>query len=170
MPSSCTSQTLLLFKDMLRARSPTDFLCVHSSRISPILSRNITEPAVPISPRNIDTEIAVASSTGTSILRWHNTLIPLQIYLHDSIVARAKRIGYGKYIIRHFHILVSKFLQCMKNTGTICTFSITDHRVGRLTVHLCTDNFLHALKIIQKHISFRKMAPMKRLINVERYW
>ena len=40
------SHTLLTLSDILRARSPTDFLCVHSSMISPIPSRNMTDPAV----------------------------------------------------------------------------------------------------------------------------
>ena len=41
-----TTHTLSMFKDMLLARSPTDFLCVHSSKISPMPNRNITEAAV----------------------------------------------------------------------------------------------------------------------------
>ena len=68
--SSCpftTTQTLSTFKDMVRARSSTDFLCVHSSSVSPIESRNMTEEAVPKSPRSIELVIATASRSGTSI-------------------------------------------------------------------------------------------------------
>ena len=64
---SRTSHTLLMFKDILLARSSTDFLWVHSSRISPTPSRNMMEEAVLILPRTMEMAMAVPSSTGTSI-------------------------------------------------------------------------------------------------------
>lgn len=67
--SSLFSHTFFMFKDMLRARSPTDFLCVHSSSNSPIPSRNMAEPVLCKSPRSTDTPIAVAS-TGTLSSVW----------------------------------------------------------------------------------------------------
>ena len=44
-----------MFRDMLLARSPTDFLWVHSSSISPTPSRYMTEPAVSKSDRRMET-------------------------------------------------------------------------------------------------------------------
>ena len=43
---SVWSQTLSTFRLMAEARSATDFLWVHSSRISPSRSMNMTDPAV----------------------------------------------------------------------------------------------------------------------------
>ena len=59
------SHTRLTPSDMVRARSSTDFLCVHSSSSSPSWSRNMTEPAVPKSRRAMDTPMDRASSTST---------------------------------------------------------------------------------------------------------
>ena len=64
--SAVFCHTLLILRDMLRARSPTDFLWVHSSKSSPTPRRNMTEPAVSKSRRSRDTPMAVASSTSTS--------------------------------------------------------------------------------------------------------
>ena len=83
---SLRSHTLPVFRDMVRARSSTDFLWVHSSSSSPIPSRNITEPAVEKSPRKMETPIAVASRTGTSILRFQSVLTPSQMYFTDIAV------------------------------------------------------------------------------------
>ena len=93
--SSSTFHTLSIFKDMLFARSSTDFLCVHSSRISPIPSKNMIEDAVLISLRMIDTPIAVPSSTGTSILPWASVWIPSYIYFKDLITVIPALNGYG---------------------------------------------------------------------------
>ena len=65
-PSSVLVQTWSTLRDMVRARSSTDFLWVHSSRSSPICSMNMMEPAVGNSFRAMATVIAVASRTGTS--------------------------------------------------------------------------------------------------------
>ena len=94
-PPSVTSHTFVVCKDMLRARSSTDFLWVHSSNSSPISSKNIMEPAVVKSLRSTDTPIAVASSTGTSILRCHRVFTPLAIYLTDLTVVITLRMGMG---------------------------------------------------------------------------
>ena len=80
---STLSHTLLTFSDIFFAKSSTDFLRVHSSMISPKSRRNITEPAVLKSFLNIETPIAVASSTGTSIFPLSNVLTPLPIYFTD---------------------------------------------------------------------------------------
>ena len=65
VPSS-HCQTFSIFKDILPARSLTDFLWVHSSRISPIPSRNVTELAVPKSRRSMEIPMAAASRTSTA--------------------------------------------------------------------------------------------------------
>ena len=75
------SHTLLILSDILRAKSPTDFLCVHSSKSSPTPNRNIIEPAVLISPLIMETLMAVASKTGTSNFPFANVLIPIRTYL-----------------------------------------------------------------------------------------
>ena len=67
--TSCSplfNQTFSVFKAILRARSPTDFLCVHSSNISPTPRRNMTEEAVLKSLRKTEMPIADASNTATS--------------------------------------------------------------------------------------------------------
>ena len=73
--------TLLILRDMLLAKSPTDFLWVHSSKSSPIPSRNITEPAVSKSRRTMDTIMAVASRSSTSNEPFNRQRIPLIRYL-----------------------------------------------------------------------------------------
>ena len=93
---SLTSHTLVIFKDMLRARSPTDFLWVHSSRISPMPSRNMTEPAVSKSLLIIETPMAVASRTGTSIFLAASVQIPFQIYFTDFTEVMTARTPAGK--------------------------------------------------------------------------
>ena len=70
------SQTLSTLRLMAPARSATDFLWVHSSRISPSRSMNMTEPAVEKSPRRMDTVTAVASSTATDSLPCHKAFRP----------------------------------------------------------------------------------------------
>ena len=95
-PPSVTSHTLLTLRDMLLARSSTDFLCVQSSRISPKPNRNITEDAVEKSPRKMDTPIAVASSTDTSILRFARVRIPFQIYFIECNVVSTVLTGIGR--------------------------------------------------------------------------
>ena len=59
-------QTLTMFKDILLARSPTDFLWVHSSKISPIPNRNIMEPAVLKITANYRNANGSGIKTGTS--------------------------------------------------------------------------------------------------------
>ena len=87
------------FKDIVRVRSSTVFLCVHSSKSSPMPSKNMTEPAVSISFLKIDTPIAVASSTGTSIFRCHKHCKPFQRYFTDLTVVTHARSGYGRNIL-----------------------------------------------------------------------
>ena len=70
-PSSVLTQTRSMFRDMLRARSSTDFLWVHSSSSSPSPSRNITEPAVPKSPRAMEMPTDRPSSSSTCSCRRH---------------------------------------------------------------------------------------------------
>ena len=96
---SLTSHTLVMFKDMLRARSPTDFLCVHSSRISPTPSRNMTEPAVSKSLLIIETPIAVASRTGTSIFLAASVRIPFHIYFTDFTDVITARMLAGRNMV-----------------------------------------------------------------------
>ena len=92
---STDSHTLLILSDILLARSPTDFLCVHSSSISPMPSINIIEPAVPMSSLRMDTPIAVASRTGTSILCLSKVLIPFPKYLNDFDITIKALTGNG---------------------------------------------------------------------------
>ena len=73
---SLTIHTLLTFKDIVLARSSTDFLWVHSSSSSPMPSMNMIEPAVLKSLLKSDTPIAVASNTGTSIFPAASVLSP----------------------------------------------------------------------------------------------
>ena len=97
--SSLTSfftQTLSTFKDMAPARSATDFLCVQSSKISPIRSMNITEPAVEKSPRIRETVTAAASRTDTVSLPCHRAFKPLWIYLTARMAESTVRTGMGK--------------------------------------------------------------------------
>ena len=95
-PESVSSQTLSMLSDIDCARSATDFLCVHSSRMSPMPSRNIIEPAVSKSPRSIETVIAVASSTGTCILPCSRQRSPAPIYFAERMTDSAVRSGVGK--------------------------------------------------------------------------
>ena len=53
------------------------------------------DPAVLKSFLKIDTPIAVASRTGTSIFLSISVLIPFQIYFADIMVVYAAEIGYG---------------------------------------------------------------------------
>ena len=87
------SQTLSTFRAIAPARSATDFLCVHSSRISPSRSMNMTEPAVLKSPRSIETVTAVASSTATESLPCQRALSPSLMYLTERNNAMAVVMG-----------------------------------------------------------------------------
>ena len=95
-PSAVCSQTLSTFSAMLRARSATDFLCVHSSSVSPTPSRNMMEPAVAKSPRSIDTAMAVASSTGTCIRPRIRQPRPAFMYRRERSSVIAVRSGTGR--------------------------------------------------------------------------
>ena len=77
------SHTLPVCRAMLLARSSTDFLWVHSSRIPLIFSRNIMDPAVFISDLNMDTPMAVASRTATSIFLSARDFNPFQMNLKE---------------------------------------------------------------------------------------
>ena len=94
--SPTRSHTRSIFSDMAPARSATDFLCVHSSRISPRFSMNITELAVEKSRRRSDTPIAVASSTETESLPCRSEESPSFRYFTERITARAVRTGVGR--------------------------------------------------------------------------
>ena len=103
--------TFSIFKDMLPARSLTDFLWVQSSRSSPIPRRNMTDPAVLKSLLNMETVIAVASRTSTSSFLPASFLTPLTIYGTDWIAVHTARTGAGrkifvKHLVRH---LVTSF-------------------------------------------------------------
>ena len=101
-PSSAGTriQTLLMFRDMDRARSLTDFLWVHSSRISPIRSMNMMEPAVPKLPRARATLMAAASSTGTSSFPLSRHAAPFFKYPMLLKSENAMRSGAGRNICR----------------------------------------------------------------------
>ena len=88
-------QTLSTFSAIAPARSATDFLCVHSSKISPSRSMNITEPAVAKSPRTIETVTAVASSTATESFPCQRAFSPSLIYFteRNSVIAVATGTG-----------------------------------------------------------------------------
>ena len=106
-PSSVFCHTLSIFKDMLPARSLTDFLWVQSSRSSPIPRRNITDPAVLKSHRSMDTMIAVASRTSTSSFLPASFLMPLITNGTDWIAVHTARTGAGRkifvrHLVRHF--------------------------------------------------------------------
>lgn len=77
------SHTWSMCRDMAPARSATDFLWVHSSRISPSRSMNITDPAVLKSPRSMDTVTAVASSTATDSFPCHSAFSPSRMYFTE---------------------------------------------------------------------------------------
>ena len=99
--------TFSIFKDMLPARSLTDFLWVQSSRSSPIPRRNITDPAVLKSHRSMDTVIAVASRTSTSSFLPASFLMPLITNGTDWIAVHTARTGAGRkifvrHLVRHF--------------------------------------------------------------------
>ena len=95
VPSTCC-QTFSTRRLMAEARSATDFLWVHSSRISPSCSMNMTEPAVAKSPRTIDTVTAVASSTATDSFRCHRARSPSLMYFAERITASAVVTGAGR--------------------------------------------------------------------------
>ena len=88
--------TLSTWRDMASARSATDFLCVQSSRSSPMCSMNMTLPAVPKSPRRRDTVTAVASRTATVSLPFASAARPARMYRNDLHTARNARMGYGR--------------------------------------------------------------------------
>ena len=94
-PFTCC-QTLSTRRLMAEARSATDFLWVHSSRISPRCSMNITEPAVAKSPRAMDTVTAVASSTATDSLPCHSAESPSRMYFTERSSASAVVMGAGR--------------------------------------------------------------------------
>ena len=95
-PSAVCIQTCSTPSDIVLARSSTDFLCVHSSRISPIFSRNMTLPAVLKSPRSIETVIAAASSTSTSSLPCSRHCSPLRRYFSALRNETSRRNGSGR--------------------------------------------------------------------------
>ena len=84
-----------MFNDMLPAKSLIDFLCVQSSKISPISSINITEPAVLKSRLKSETVIAVASRTDTSSLRFDRHFNAFQTYRAAFTLKIAIRIYRG---------------------------------------------------------------------------
>ena len=90
------THTLSTFRLMVRARSSTDFLCVHSSRISPILSMNIIDDAVSVSPRRTETVMAVASRTATSSRLCHSDFTPRAKYCEHFTTQIAARHGAGR--------------------------------------------------------------------------
>ena len=92
--------TFSTFKDMLLARSATDFLWVHSSRISPTPSSSIMELAVLTSPLIRETLIAVASSTGTSSFLRRMHFSPSLMKCRDWITAFALAAGAGRNILQ----------------------------------------------------------------------
>lgn len=61
-------------------------------------SINIIEPAVPMSSLRMDTPIAVASRTGTSILCLSKVLIPFPMYLKDFDITIKALTGNGMKI------------------------------------------------------------------------
>ena len=95
VPSTCC-QTFSTRRLMAEARSATDFLWVHSSRISPSRSMSMTEPAVAKSPRTIDTVTAVASSTATDSFQCHRARSPSLMYFAERITASADVTGAGR--------------------------------------------------------------------------
>ena len=95
VPFTCC-QTLSTRRLMAEARSATDFLWVHSSRISPKCSMNITEPAVAKSPRAMDTVTAVASSTATESCPRSSAEIPSRRYFTERRSASAGVMGAGR--------------------------------------------------------------------------
>ena len=108
-PPVC-SQTWSTCRDMAPARSATDFLWVHSSRISPSRSMNITDPAVAKSPRAMDTVTAVASSTATDRRPCHRAESPSRMYFTDRMTASAVVTGAGRNsreMIRRATVMVS---------------------------------------------------------------
>ena len=94
-PFTCC-QTLSTRRLIAEARSATDFLWVHSSRISPKCSMNITEPAVAKSPRAMDTVTAVASSTATESCPRSSAEIPSRMYFTERNSASAVVMGAGR--------------------------------------------------------------------------
>ena len=99
--------------DMLLARSSTDFLWVHSSRISPIPRRNIVDPAVSKSPRKMDTPIAVASRTETSSFPLAIVRTPCHRYFTDLTAVITERTDTGRNILLPIRIttLLTSFSQ-----------------------------------------------------------
>ena len=95
VPFAC-SQTLSTRRLMAEARSATDFLRVHSSKISPSPSMNMTEPAVEKSPLVMDTVMAVASNTATDNLPWRSAKNPSLMYFTERNNASADVIGAGR--------------------------------------------------------------------------
>ena len=108
LPSAVFFHTLSTLRDMAPARSATDFLRVQSSIISPILRRNIMDEAVPKSPLMRDTAIAVASSTGTSILLSARHLSPDLIYLTDLYMAISFLNGIGTISLFTIRLAIQK--------------------------------------------------------------
>ena len=95
VPFTCC-QTLSTRRLMAEARSATDFLWVHSSRISPSRNMNITEPAVAKSPRTMDTVTAAASSTATDSLPCSSAWQPSLMYLTERKREMAVVTGTGR--------------------------------------------------------------------------
>ena len=93
---SISNQTLSTLKLIAEAKSATDFLCVHSSRISPSRNINMTEPAVLKSPRTIDTVTAVPSNTATDKFPCKSAERPSLMYFNERTTASAEVIDTGR--------------------------------------------------------------------------
>ena len=108
-----------MLSDILLASPPTDFLCVHSSRISPISSRNMTEPAVAKSFVSMDAVMAVASRTGTSSFLSARHFRPLPIYLSAFTDVRQYLSGIGTI---HFFVIYHAVFQ--NSLSSYCLFIV----------------------------------------------
>ena len=104
---SVFSHTFSIFRERLRARSPTDFLWVHSSNSSPIPRRNMMEPAVSKSLLASDTITAAASSTSAPSFLFIRQRIPLARNPADRISTKAALTGAGK---KNFAVIRSAVL------------------------------------------------------------
>ena len=95
-PSSPRTQARSTLRLIVRASESTLRLCVHSSSSSPTSSRNMTEPAVPKSPRAMDMPMLSASSISTFILPRRSQCSPWRINGAACQRQRAIFSGLGK--------------------------------------------------------------------------
>lgn len=152
---SFRTQTLSTFKDIAPARSATDFLCVQSSKISPSLEQNMTEPAVEKSPRIRETVTAAASRTDTVSFPCQSAFRPLPMYFMARIAESTARTGIGKNSLtakRRKTVEMSVSSKSRLSARGVCSGTVT------LCAALSKENLASAVRTAAREFSLKRMT------------